>query len=158
MALYGVAMTVINIIAIVVSPLVALKLSVNMQKNNRKQNEKLHILKTLMTSRVVRNIDYVNALNIIDIVFVDSPKVLEAYRKLYKEYSNYGNQKSIETAQTKLLEAIISDVGYKDKITWGRIQEPYFPQWLYEEQKIKSEYMNAQKSIYALLNKNGKEK
>jgi len=126
---------VINIIAILLSPIIALLISHALQKKYERKKEKLSILKTLMTQRVRQNsIEYVNALNVIDIIFSNSEKVRLAYKKLHDSY----NQKDFDyskaqTQLTKLIEAIVEDVGYKEKITWDEIQQPYYPIWLDKE-------------------------
>ena len=43
-----------------------------------------------------------------------------------------------------MLEAIVKDIGYKDKITWDTLQEPYMPQWLSDEVFLRTELNNAQ--------------
>lgn len=155
--------SIVNIIAIVVSPILALLISNWFQDKKSKHNEKLWILKTLMVQRASqKNIDYVNALNLIDIVFVDSPKVLEAYDKLYKEYATTldltkENNRALfventKRAETKLIEAIITNIGYRDKITWDRIQQPYIPQWLVDESKARTEFMDAQTHVANIVN------
>ena len=125
-------MTIINIIAIILSPIIALFISHKVQINHEKRKEKIEILKILMARRVLANsIEYVNALNTIDIIFADSSKVKEAYKKLYEAYHqpNYDVSKS-QMMLTKLIETIVADVGYKEKITWDTIQQPYYPIWL----------------------------
>lgn len=125
-------MPIVNIIAIILSPIIALFISHKVQISYEKRKEKMEILKILMARRVLSNsIEYVNALNIIDIIFVDSPKVKAAYKSLYEAYHqpNYDVSKS-QMMLTKLIEAIVADVGYKEKITWDTIQQPYYPIWL----------------------------
>ena len=64
-------MTIVNIIAIILSPIIALFISHRVQINYEKRKEKIEILKTLMARRILANsIEYVNALNIIDIIFL----------------------------------------------------------------------------------------
>ncbi len=124
--------TLINIIAIILSPIIALFISHRIQINYEKRKEKIEILKTLMARRVLANsIEYVNALNTIDIIFADSPKVKAAYKDLYEAYNqpNFDISKS-HMMLTKLIESIVVDVGYKEKITWDAIQQPYYPVWL----------------------------
>lgn len=136
-------MTIINIIAIILSPIIALFISHKVQISYEKRKEKMEILKILMARRVLSNsIEYVNALNIIDIIFVDSPnspKVKAAYKSLYEAYHqpNYDVSKS-QMKLTKLIEAIVADVGYNEKITWDDIQQPYYPVWLDDQLKTDS--------------------
>ncbi len=151
-------LNIINILAVLLSPIVALLISNKVQTNKARRQEKIQILKILMTQRFsVKNIDHVNALNLIDVVFIDSKKVREAYKDLYTVYgSKYDNNNENEVrdycekakkAETKLIEAIINDLGYKDKITWDAIQEPYIPQWLSDEIVARTEINNAQTHI-----------
>lgn len=128
-------MEVVNIIAIIISPILALLISQSLQAKHEKQSEKLQILKTLMTQRILpKSVEYVNALNTIDIIFADSKSVREAYKSLYESYhqKDFDYTKS-QTKLTKLIEAIVADVGYKEKITWDTIQQPYYPIWLDNE-------------------------
>ena len=151
----NIAWTIINILAVLLSPVVALWISNIIQNRKEKRKEKMQILKVLMTQRFsVKNIEYVNALNLIDVVFVDSKDVRSAYKNLYNEYAstidlnNENNrqifQEKIKKATTQLLEAIVKDIGYKDKITWDTLQEPYMPQWLSDEVFLRTELNNAQ--------------
>lgn len=151
----NITLTVINILAVLLSPIIALWISNIAQDNKEKRKEKVQILKVLMTQRfTTKNIEYVNALNLIDIVFVDSKSVRGAYKNLYNEYAttmdlNIENNKQIyldkiKKATTQLIEAIIKEIGYKDKITWDEIQEPYVPQWLSDEVFLRTELSNAQ--------------
>ena len=85
-----------------------------------------------MTSRIYGwTPDSVHALNIIDIVFSDDKKVRAAWKDLNDKYhvDNPDDQhlKKIEQAQYKLIEEISNSLGYKDKITWETIQNPYIP-------------------------------
>lgn len=125
-------MDVINVIAIVVIPIVAVLIGQWLQNRSEKRKDKMHIFKVLMTSRIYGwTPESVNALNIIDIVFADDKGVRKAWKDLNDKYqvSNPDQQhlKKIENAQYKLLEEIANALGYKDKITWETIQNPYFP-------------------------------
>ncbi len=155
---YQITLTIINIIAVILSPIVALLISNKIQTDKAKRQEKIQILKILMTQRFsAKNIDHVNALNLMDVVFIDSKEVREAYKDLYTVYgSKFDNNNENEVrdycekakkAETKLIEVIINDLGYKDKITWDAIQEPYIPKWLSDEIVARTEINNAQTHI-----------
>lgn len=99
---------------------------------SEKRKDKIQIFKTLMTSRIYGlTPDSVNALNIIDIVYSDDKKVRAAWKDLNDKFrvTNPDQQhlKKIENAQYKLLETMANSLGYKDKITWETIQNPYVP-------------------------------
>lgn len=60
----NIAWTIINILAVLLSPIIALWISNIVQERKEKRKEKMQILKILMTQRFsVKNIEYVNALN-----------------------------------------------------------------------------------------------
>ncbi len=66
--------------------------------------------------------------------------------------------KKIEQEQYKLLEAIANSLGYKDKITWETIQNPYIPDGLrmqLEAQKQSQQaYMNILNGMSQMIPKN----
>ena len=147
--------TIINIFAVLLSPIIALLIAKKLQEKEEKRKEKVYILKVLMTQRFsIKSIDFVNALNLIDIIFVDDKLVREAYKNLYNAYAvkvdtNNNDEvlaycTGIKKKTTKLIESIVKNIGYKDKITWDTIQEPYIPQWLHDELIAKSEMNSAQ--------------
>ena len=123
---------ILNLIALIVIPITAVLIGQHLQGQAEKRKDKMQIFKTLMTSRIYGwTVDSVHALNIIDIVFADDETVRTAWKDLNDKYhvSNPDQQhlKKIEQAQYKLLEAIANSLGYKDKITWETIQNPYIP-------------------------------
>ena len=91
-----------------------------------------------MTSRIYGwTPEKVNVLNIIDIVFSDDKKVRAAWKNLSDKYNvenpDQLHLKKIEQAQYKLIEAIANSLGYKNKITWEEIQNPYIPRGMVEQ-------------------------
>ena len=81
-------LTIINILAVLLSPIIALLISKKLQEKEEKRKEKIYILKVLMTQRFsIKSIEFVNALNLIDIIFVDDKPVREAYKNLYNAYA-----------------------------------------------------------------------
>lgn len=150
-----ITMAVINILAIVASPIIAILISDKQQNKKDKRNDKLWILKILMTQRIPMNdINYVNALNLIDLIFVDSLSVRNSYKELLNSYSQKETDcdaEKISRAKTKLIETIIADIGYKDKITWDEIQQPYCPKWLLDDIDKKSRIINAQANVAEII-------
>ena len=108
-----------------------------------------------MTQRIPMNdINYVNALNLIDLIFVDSLSVRNSYKELLNSYSQKETDfdaEKISRAKTKLIETIIADIGYKDKITWDEIQQPYCPKWLLDDIDKKSRIINAQANVAEII-------
>lgn len=126
---------VLNLIAIIVIPILAVLIGQWLQTRSEKRKDKMLIFKTLMTARIYGwTVDSVHALNVIDIVFANDKKVRAAWKDLNDKYHvtnpDETQLKKIEQAQYKLLEAISNSLGYKDKITWETIQNPYIPDGL----------------------------
>lgn len=132
---------VLNLIAIIIIPIVAVLIGQWLQNRMEKRKDKMQIFKILMTSRIYGwTLDSVNALNIIDIIFADDKYVRNAWKELNDKYhvSNPDEQQleKIKKAQYKLLEAIANSLGYKDKITWEIIQTPYIPDGMVQQMEM----------------------
>ena len=96
--------------------------------------------KELMTSRIYGwTQESVHCLNIIDIVFSDDKEVRNAWKDLYDKYCvkdpDEVQLKKIQNAQYKLLETIAKSLGYKDKVTWETIRNPYIPDGMIRQQQ-----------------------
>lgn len=129
---------ILNLIAIVVIPLVAVLIGQYLQNRAEIRKDKMHIFKVLMTSRIYGwTQESVHCLNIIDIVFADDKKVRDAWMDLYDKYCvenpDETQIKKIQNAQYKLLETMANSLGYKDKVTWETIQNPYIPKGMLEQ-------------------------
>lgn len=146
---------IINIFAIVVIPIIAVLIGQFLQDRSEKRKDKMEIFKILMTSRIYEwTVESVHCMNIIDIVFADDKKVREAWKDLYSRYCvenpTLTDLEKIRQAQFKLLETVANSLGYKDKVTWETIQNPYIPNGML--QQINSQ--NIQKVMYSNLLKN----
>ena len=144
----------LTLAALIIIPIVAVVIAQWLQNRSEKRKDKMQIFKTLMTSRIYGwTPDSVNALNIIDIVYSDDKKVRAAWKDLNDKYrvTNPDQQhlKKIENAQYKLLEAMANSLGYKDKITWETIQNPYMPVGM--AQQIEAQ-KNMHQAYYSAIN------
>lgn len=146
----------INIAAVILAPLISVMVGQNLQIRAKKRQDKMEIFKALMTSRVYGwTTASVYALNIIDIVFADDKKV-RAQWKIYYDKLCVGNPtqedfKKIETEKCKLLEAIAESLGYKNKITWETIQNPYIPTGLSVSMEQQQQYQSGQLEIMEMM-------
>lgn len=132
MTAFQIVLSIINIVAVIVAPIAAVQIAQRLQDRSEIHKDKMQIFKALMTARVYGwTVDSVHALNVLDIVFADDEKVRTAWKDLHEKLCvvNPDEQqlKKIEQAQYKLLETIAVSLGYKDKITWETIQNPYRP-------------------------------
>ena len=121
MTCFQIIITIINTIAVIAIPVIAVLVGQKLQDRAEKRKDKMQIFKTLMTSRIYGwTPDSVHALNIIDIVFADDKEVRSAWKDLNDKYrvDNPDEQhlKKIEQAQYKLIEAIANKLGYKDRL------------------------------------------
>lgn len=79
----------INIAAIIVIPIVAVLIGQYLQNRAKKREDKLQIFKTLMTARIYGwTKESINALNIIDVIYVNDKSVRDAWAKLFELYCN----------------------------------------------------------------------
>ena len=146
----------INIAAIVLAPVISEIIGQILQEKSKKRQDKMEIFKALMTSRVYGWTNAsVYALNIIDVVFADDKKV-RAQWKIYYDKLCIGNPteedlKKIETEKCKLLEVIAKSLGYKNKVTWETIQNPYIPKGLSTSMTQQQQYQNGQLEIMEIM-------
>lgn len=143
---------VMNLLAIIVIPIVAVLIGQWLQNRSEKRKDKMYIFKTLMTSRIYGwTADSVHCQNIIDIVFADDKNVRNAWKDLYDKYCvqnpDETQLKKIENAKYILLEAMAISLGYKDKITWQTIQNPYIPDGIIQQIKSQNQIQQAWSEI-----------
>ena len=146
---------ILNLIAIIVIPIVAVLVGQHLQNRAEIRKDKMHIFKVLMTSRIYGwTQESVHCLNIIDIVFSDDQKVRNAWKDLYDKYCvqnpDETQLKKIQNAQYKLLDTMASSLGYKDIVTWETIQNPYIPEGMRRQQQEQAASQQAYNNI--LLN------
>lgn len=146
---------ILNLIAIFIIPVVAVIVGQHLQNRAEIRKDKMHIFKILMTSRIYGwTQESVHCLNIIDIVFADDKKVRDAWKDLYDKYCvenpDETQIKKIQNAQYKLLETMANSLGYKDKVTWETIQNPYIPKGMSQQINERNQSQQAYNNL--LLN------
>ena len=123
----------VNILAILLSPVVAVLVTVYLQNRKEKRNQKLWIFNTLIATRHSPVIDEnVRALNMIDVVFHDSQRVRELWHEYFNMLGNEGlnNPQGWSQRQKKNLEMITEMakvLGYGKAITHLDIDRVYYP-------------------------------
>lgn len=150
---------VINVVAIILAPIASVIIGQILQDRAKKRQDKMQIFTTLMTYRVHGwSYQSVYALNIIDVVFSDDSAVREQWKKYYEklciEKPTKSDLKKIETEENKLLEVIANSLGYKDKITWETIQNPYMPRGMFKSIQQQEQYQNNQAQVMEFLKNN----
>ena len=142
-------MEIIMIIAVILGPIMAVVVGQKLATASEKRKEKMFILKTLLTCRTNKmNYNYVDAINSIDVIFVENKAVRYTCRKLIKIYlENKAGTDEEKKCLIELIEEITKDLGYNDKITWNDIyEESYYPVWIH------SQYQNNQAVIDSVVN------
>lgn len=131
MTCFEIIIAIVNIIAVIAAPIIAVKVGQYLQDRAQSRKDKMDIFKTLMVNRYRWSIETVQAMNIIEIVFSDDDKVLNAWKDFYDkscvESPDEMQLKKMQTAKDKLLETMAQSLGYKQKVTWETIQNPYIP-------------------------------
>lgn len=125
----------IEIAALIIIPIAAVLIGQWLQNRAEKRKDKMQIFKALMTARCYGwTIESVNAYNVLDIVFAKDKKVRAAWKDLLEKLTvdqiDNAQAKKINDAKQKLLQEMAISLGYKDKITWETIQNPYIPKGL----------------------------
>src|SRR4051812_19132766 len=99
----------INIAAIILSPLIAVLVTVWLQNRKERRGHQLWIFSKLMQTRHSPVTDQtVRALNMIDVVFANKRRIRQLWREYYDSLCNEGlnNQQGWKQRQVKNLELI----------------------------------------------------
>lgn len=146
----------IYIIAVLLSPLIAVQISVWLQRRHEDQNRRLWVFKTLMSNRASRlSESYVAALNMIDIEFYGRSKkskaVIEAW-KAYLYHLNNRTEPAVWNDKQKdlfmnLLFCLAEALGYHYDKT-ELLQTSYFPQGF---QDMHDEMSRIQKGVLSIV-------
>lgn len=149
------ALTIVNIVALIAVPIIAVWVGQILQNRAAKRKDKMAIFQCLMTHRATgwAHQDTVDALNIIDIVFVDNEEVRQCWADLLSKYKPNSSVQEKNMAQCKLLEAMAKALGYEKKITWETIQKPYLPDGLLQHMENTAKYEKGQLAMAEFMMK-----
>lgn len=149
---------ILNLITLIIIPVFAVVVAQWLQNRFEKRRDKMQIFRTLMTSRIGWSIEKSYALNTIDIVFADDKNVRTAWKDYYDKLDvdnpDEHQLKKIQQAENKLLETMAVSLGYKDKITWETIQNPYIPKGMLEQMNIQIITQKAYSDLLFKINQN----
>ena len=111
------------------------RLRIDNQREQESRQAKFMIFANLMQFRAqILNPVAVGSLNLIDVVFADSPEVRGAWRHFHQatEETNSYSYEKIRERYLSVVEKIARDIGLSDKITIADIQNSYYPRGLGE--------------------------
>ena len=139
-------MAVLNLIAVLLIPVVAVIVGQYLQERVQKRKDKMQIFQCLMTCRITgwAALEAVNAINSIDIIFTDNKEIRNQLGVWKSKCRKDIPSEEQYREQCKLLELMANDLGYKDKITWDIIQNPYYPEGLNQQLTMNTQIMNGQ--------------
>lgn len=155
--------TTINILAIIVSPIVAVMIGQLLQDRQKRRNDQMEIFKVLMINRGLGwSLDKVKALNLIEVVFFDKEEVLKQWRRYYEKLciANPSGKELLEIKEEeeRLLYLIAEALGYKGKVTLETIRKPYIPQGLVDgiiqQKEFQRTQMDAVNAVLSQVQKN----
>ncbi len=147
------ALNIINLIAIIVIPILAVIIGQKLQDRSEKRKDKMRVFSHLMSYRSFDYVDQisVNVFNSVPIVFHDDKEVIEKYNIYLKSMNITPEQmaqkrKEIDDNKTKMLEAMAKALKYKN-INWELIQNPYIPVGLLNQIEQENIYKKGQLEI-----------
>lgn len=129
---------IISIIAILAGPVSAVCITLWWQQRKEKRDRKL----TLFTSLMVRRrafpptLEWVNALNMIDVIFADHPKVVALWHELYTMFQNPTTTQAQGHKYLELLSEMAAALGFRH-LQQTDIDKYYSPQ-------VHRDYIDAQ--------------
>jgi hypothetical protein len=122
------------------------------QREVELRNQKLLIFANLMQFRAqMLHPNAVGALNLIDVVFADSPEVRIALRHFHEEAKKSDEAFSGDRLRERylsIIEKIARDMGLSEKITISDIQNSYYPRGMGEADELA--YREAQDKLSRL--------
>ena len=107
-----------EIIALLLSPVIAVVITLWWQGRKEKRDAKIRLFATLMAFRRSYPVSYewANALNLIDVIFFDSPKVLDHWHKYYDNLQDPGNPalQSRTHIYLELMSEMAKELGFRN--------------------------------------------
>jgi len=125
-------MDIINIIAVITGPIFAVVITLMWQQRKEKRDSKERLFLTLMAHRRTfpPPIEWVNSLNVTDVVFAEHPQVVQLWHQYYSSLTNppaNENYQQREHTYLLMLSAIARALGY-GRLEQTDIDKFYAPQ------------------------------
>lgn len=148
----AVASAIAAVAALVVTwraPRAAARYTEELRRSSAKDDEqrrlKLYIFSELMKARGVQiTRDSVSAMNLIDMVFAESPGVRDAWAELYSAYNNPPRHSTAPEKLNALLKVMAADIGLSNDLRSDDFERYYYPNVVAEEDYAR---MNSNKKL-----------
>jgi hypothetical protein len=131
---------VVTIIALILGPVIAVIITLWSQKRSEKLNAKRQLFVTLMANRRAGpNREWVNALNLIDVIYAGETRIVQLWHQLYDVLNVQTiNQQAFTHKYLDLLSAMATSLGYRS-LTQTDIDKFYMPQALGDQAQLSLE-------------------
>ena len=139
----NIILAIAQIVSVSVIPLIVWKLGNLYQEHKAKKDAQLNVFLTLMANRKASPItkEWVNSLNVIDVVFQDDKKVREAWKAYHDSLNNKSPHfDSNNSYMLDLLSEMALSLGYKD-LKQTEIDSFYSPQQFVDQNKMQNELL-----------------
>jgi hypothetical protein len=147
------------LVAVIISPIVALLISIFIQNRTEKRKDRFSIFNTLMSTRYRKNPgeDVIKALNLIDVVFHDQKSVrgsLKEYKKmvLAEGTETEGQIQQRQIQYQKLIHEISKSLGYSKEIETWDINNVCIPKFYLDQERNSSETQTKIGNMLNLVN------
>lgn len=143
---------IINIAAIVLSPIIAVLVTIFLQNRSDKKKEKIAIIKSLLsTGHYLYSDEIIRSYNLIDIVFKDDKDVRAKWKLYYEALCNESLQYQVRLdKKLDLILAMCKSVNYKN-ITAQDLQRVYVPKGFAADGEKQRKYTDMQYQGMELL-------
>lgn len=133
----------LNIIAIVVSPIAAVWISIYIQERRERRNRMFSTFLTLISTRhTVASEEQVRAFNSIDVLFHECVNVRRHWREYLELLNQPGRQVEWEVKKLELLKSMAVQLNYKDSIDALDLFRTYGPKGLMEERQKQAQLVD----------------
>jgi hypothetical protein len=135
--------------------LLAEKLRSDSDRVSERQRQKIYVFSTLMQERAqIHSDNGVRVLNLVDLVFSESPEVRDAWAELYAAFSLKPLPPHVITEKLlRLLTAMAKDIGLANELRSDDLSRVYHPVVQEQEQFIRD--MQRQQTLKRLMGESG---
>jgi hypothetical protein len=118
-----------EVVAIILGPIIAVAITLWWQNRKEKRDAKLRLFISLMAQRKTTppTYEWVQALNLIDVVFAKDRRVVELWHELFQLFENRERTQTQDHKYIELLSEMASVLGFR-KLQQTDIDKFYYPQ------------------------------
>lgn len=106
-------MDVLTLLAILLGPVVAVCITLWWQNRKERRDAKRHLFMTLMAQRKPPTYEWVQALNLIDVVFAKDKRVVQLWHELYALFQNQQRTQAQDHKYIELLSEMVSVLSFR---------------------------------------------